>query len=194
MDMTFLFQSYFIIHTMIRVMSPCELYHFRQILPVTYNWITIDIIKKKVIKLAKTKLKHILGDKYIKFIDILAKRNVIIYGPWVTQLFYKEDWDIHVELKMIFDYNNNDKNNNIFLDYANIDNLVEYDSSYFNRIKDYLHFEMVIDHIFNPYENIDNNIIKIYIYGDNSCISYHYQDLSLVDFLFSMLGLIMGWR
>lgn len=158
-----IFQSDFIIHTMIQIMTPCELYHFRKILRVTYNWITIDVIKKKIIKMAKTKLKHTLGDKYAKFINMIAKRNVTIYGPWVTQLFYGEDWNTPINLQIM--YANIDKVDSIFLDYANMDDLVQYNYNIYDEMSNIFNYEKVFSCVLNPYEKTISKIIVLNVYA-----------------------------
>lgn len=69
MDCTPIFNNQFFTHTMINVMAPIELYHFRCLTPYIYKHITMNDIKNKIIKNVKWRLKYWLGDHYNNFIN-----------------------------------------------------------------------------------------------------------------------------
>lgn len=91
---------------LISSMTCQELLQFRQCSGFAYKYISIDVVKRKVLQLAQNRLRIMFGDKYAGLVNILKKWDVEIVGPWVTQLFYDEDWDVQVALKYLIPVQN----------------------------------------------------------------------------------------
>jgi hypothetical protein len=85
-DCDFIFKSDFLIETMCSIMSPLEIYKFRHINNTVYNAISLDNLYKKIIELVCARLEKIFGKNYQQFLDIMKRRNLEIYGPFINEV------------------------------------------------------------------------------------------------------------
>src|SRR5437764_8516557 len=102
MDYSHIFNSDFLTATIIDVMSPMELYHYRNITKYTNTYITIDIIYDKIALCVQNRLKNSLGDKYDEFVGMIIRRNIVLYGSYVTEAIWNECLsDTYVDIRML---------------------------------------------------------------------------------------------
>lgn len=112
---------------MIDIMSPRELYFYRQTTKYLFEMITMDIIYNKIVKLVQEELRNIFADRYDEFMDMIKRRKIIIDGPFITKIIWGEQHETNIDMILLFD-NMGNKNVNIFTDYKAIDPLATYDS------------------------------------------------------------------
>lgn len=105
---------------MISMMSPRELYFFRQTTKYLYGIITLDMIYDKIVKLACEKLQIIFMDKYDEFMNMIKNRKIVIHGPFVTKIIWGEQQQTDIDM-IITASDIGTKDDNVFLDYMNID-------------------------------------------------------------------------
>lgn len=146
---------------MIDVMSPRELYFYRQTTKYLYDHITLDIISNKIISLIQEELQNIFGEKYDAFIDILDKRKIIIHGPFVAKFIWGQWYQTDIDMLLMADDMGN-KDDNIFVDYKDIDSFVTYDpDTIYQELNRWLSFEPDEQVILNEYS--DKNKLKLRI-------------------------------
>jgi hypothetical protein len=120
-DWNFAFESEFLIDTMYEIMSPVELYKFRHINSAIYNTITVHRIYKKITESIYIRIEKIFGEKTQQFMDMLKRRNIEIYGPFINEVIWGETLDdTCLLLRMSVEDIGNDKDT-VLTDYAKID-------------------------------------------------------------------------
>lgn len=140
-DNIWIMNSDYFISTMMDVMSPRELYLYRQTTKYAYTNITLDMIHNRIIYLVCNKLRIILRNKYDGFMDLINKRNMIIHGPFITNIIWGEKYDTNINISMT-DKTMGTTNDNVFIDYKNIDPLVIYDpDEKFNMFTRWFYYE-----------------------------------------------------
>lgn len=174
MDYPHIFNSDFMISTMINTMSPIDLYHYRHVTKHINNYITINTIYNKIIFDFQNKLKNILEDKYDKFMDMMVKYNIQFYGLCVTESIWNENFD-DTNLTIRMGYDTGKINDNVFTDYKQIDNKVIIDpNSIYNFIQSWFMHESDEIIILNNYGETKNKIdIELYIINEKE---FHEQD------------------
>ena len=169
-DYTLIFHNDFFMATMASIMSPRELYFYRQTTKYVYTIITLDTIKKKIIESVSNKLKLHLGDKYDGFINLMEKRNMTLYGPFVTSAIWGEQYDSSIRIRMA---DNNikgmgTKDDNVFTDYKSIDPNTTIDPiQTFKTMIDWFQHESDRKIILNDYETNKKSKIKLHIFSCN---------------------------
>lgn len=98
MDNSCIFNSDFMIDTALKIMSPSQLFLFRQVTKYLADAISIDLIKTLIINKIQTKLQNMFKDKYSTFINLLSNNPAKISGIWITQFLFSENWtnDIYI--------------------------------------------------------------------------------------------------
>lgn len=163
-DYTYFFNSDYVTHTMIDVMSPRELFFYRQITKYAYNTITLDIINNKITNGVSNNLKIIFKNRYEEFINLVEKRKIIIHGPFVTKVIWGELHKANIHTYMT-EKTMGSTNNNVFIDYKNIDSEATYDAdNKFDFFKGWFNFESDDMIVLNDYSDI--NKIKLWIVAE----------------------------
>lgn len=165
---TLIFNSDFFTDSMIKVMSAADLYKYRQITMYLYKNISIEKIIEKIIKCVQNRMKIILNDKYDGFVNLMAKRNIEIYGPWVTQLIYGNIYsEIYMQVRISEDTMGTSPDDNIFSDYKYIDVDTQYDSQErYTMFCGWFLYESDLSLYLNDYENITARKIKLEVFSD----------------------------
>lgn len=185
-DYTDIFNSDYFVANMINVMSAQQLYFYQQTTKYIYNNINLSMINNKIIGQVCDKLKVIFKDKYDEFIELLQKRKMIIHGSFINQIIWDEQQDDGINIRMI----SNDIGNvddNVFIDYQNIDNLVTYDPvKKYREIYNYLNYEPDTNVILNNQISLyisDCNDYPIYpvIFRNSMTINNHKFELKITD-------------
>ena len=165
MEYTHIFNSDFLVATMLSVMSPIELYHFRYISKYIYNHISINLIYDKIVKEVNQRLIKELGIHYNKFMDIIASRNICLYGPIINEAIWGERHHTYIDIKMI-DEHMGYYTNNIFKDLKTIYPTINADL--FNQFYDWFLYESD--------KSVIINNVRLYIIS-RDCKSKNFSDL-----------------
>jgi hypothetical protein len=146
LDMQSIFNSDWMVSNMINIMSGRELYFYRLTTKFLSNMITTEIITKKITQTIEYALKLIMEDKYTMFVDILEKRKIEIYGPFITQII----WDLPaylyenniMNMRVLYENIGYNENDNVLLDYKYIDDKAIYNiDEQLERIKNWFMYE-----------------------------------------------------
>ena len=166
MDYTHIFNSDFLTSKIIDVMSPIELYHYKNTTKYVNKQITLDIIHNKIISCVQNRLKRSLGDKYDCFIDIMAKRDIELYGPFIIEAIYGEELnDTYINIRMTDKYMGI-RDDNIFIDYKNIDSNATFDPNIeFKHFEGWFLYESDRTIFLNKYETNTKDKIKLHIFS-----------------------------
>jgi hypothetical protein len=133
-DWNFVFESDFLIETMYNIVSPFDLYKFRHINTTIYNTITSDRIYKKITELICVSLEKLFGEKYQEFLDIMKKRNIQIYGPFINEIIWEEiPEDSCLWLRML-EKDIGNKEDNVLADYAKINSDYKYTAGMYESL------------------------------------------------------------
>lgn len=166
MDYTHIFNSDFLTSKMVDVMSPIELYHYKNTTKYINKQITLDIIHNKIILCVQNRLKRSLGDKYDCFIDIVAKRDIEFYGPFIIEAIYGDELDdTYINIRMTDKYMGT-RNDNVFIDYKNIDFNTTFDPNIeFKHFEGWFSYESDRTIFLNNYETNIKDKIKLHIFS-----------------------------
>ena len=141
-DYTLMFHNDWFNITMVTLMSPIELYFYRQTSKYIYSFINDNMLLRRIVNGIKNRLKYIYADKYNLFMELLTKRKMKIIGSFINEVIWNEYHDItNIILYMPLSERpsrgleaHGSKNNNVFSDYKKIDSSCTYNSrKYFNE-------------------------------------------------------------
>lgn len=153
--MDWIINSDFFIFTMIDVMSPLELYHFRLTTSYLYKNITLKDIDHKIILCVKQRLKYELKEQYDYFMNIMKLRKMCLYGPMINEAIWGEYNNIYIDVKMLDINMGNDEN--IFKD---LNKIYENDHQrLYQQFSDWF--------IHDSDKSISINKIRLYIISDH---------------------------
>ncbi len=166
MDYTHIFNSDFFTSTIIDIMSPIELHRYKNTTKYINKKITIDTIYNKIILCVQNKLKNNLKnnlkDKYDEFIDMVTRRNMEFYGPFITKVINGDELgNTYINMRMTDDHMGT-LLDNVFNDYKKIDSHCTFDPvQKFNSFEGWFHHESDRTIFLNKSKTIKLHIFSI---------------------------------
>jgi hypothetical protein len=143
----------FFISTMIDVMSPMELYHFRLTTKIIYKEISLKVIENKIISNVKNRLLYDLKDNYENFINYINTYHVTLYGPYITEVIWDEYHNTRIDIRILYD-DNVKYIYGISEEQLKLLNMtVLYDSDMSFKIHDKIEMYVISDDSFDTYES-----------------------------------------
>jgi hypothetical protein len=114
MDNTSIFNSDYMTCSIFENMTLYDFYHYRQITKYIYNYSKIYNFEKIIYDLIFKYLSNVFGNKLELFLEMIKKRKVKLFGPFINQLIWGESCH---ELRMITYIDDiGMKDNNIYMD------------------------------------------------------------------------------